>query len=74
MIEVNAELFRAKREKLGKSLRDVSAATGINPQTILNIEKGQSDPTVSTAFTLARYYRIPTSNIVLSGALRAESV
>lgn len=45
-------LIDARREE-GMSLAELSRATGMRPQNILRIEKGESNPTVQTLARLA---------------------
>lgn len=63
---INKEKFAAAvRLQRGKaSLRDAEAETGINRQTIKNIEDGSS-PRVDTFATLCRWMKVPTDYFVM---------
>lgn len=49
-------LLREIREQRGESLKGVAAAVGIDKGTLSRIERGQSEPTKTTAQKLFRYY------------------
>jgi len=50
----------------GKSLRSVSAATGIDVGYLSKIERGLSQPTIDTLLVLARHLRLAELERLLS--------
>lgn len=65
MLEINHELFKERRKKRGLSLRQVADDTGVSPQTVLNLEKGDANTQARVLGTLAAYYQISTAKIFL---------
>jgi len=54
--QLDGRAFAAARALLGLTQGEVSAATTLSPQTLCRIEKGASDPKVSSIHKLLEYY------------------
>ena len=52
------------RQKRGLSLDDISAATGISKAMLSQIERGKSNPTVSTLWKIATGLKVPFSAFI----------
>ncbi len=57
-------LLKQQREKAGITLRYLSAATNISISALSSIERGDSDPRVSTVVELAKFFRCNLSDII----------
>lgn len=53
----------AARVNAGMTQRDVAKEMHISKQTLVNWEKGNSEPTVSQSRRLSELYKIPLENI-----------
>lgn len=53
-------VLRAMREI---TQEDLAAALGVTRQTIIAIEKGKYDPSLSLAFRIAQYFRLPVEKV-----------
>jgi transcriptional regulator with XRE-family HTH domain len=49
-------MLRKARERMGLTLRDVEAVTGLRSGGISHLENGRSVPSLMTALTLCRFY------------------
>ena len=45
--------------------KDISAATGICPKSISNIERGEYNPSLETALLLARYLNVAVEDLFM---------
>ncbi|HIU15193.1 MAG TPA: helix-turn-helix transcriptional regulator [Candidatus Ventricola intestinavium] len=56
------ELERLRRER-GIRQEDLAQAVGVSRQTVISLEKGKYNPSLSLAFRLARYFGLPIEQI-----------
>jgi transcriptional regulator with XRE-family HTH domain len=63
-LESVAPRLREIRARIGLTLTDVSAQTGISKSTLSRLETGQRRPTLELLLTLAQTYRIPLDDLV----------
>jgi len=50
--------FRCARQKIGKTLKDVSKDTGISLSFLSDVEQGRTLPSLKTLLTLIDYYEM----------------
>ena len=65
-------MLRAAREKMGLTLRDVEAVTGLLSGGISFLENGRSVPDLLTAYTLCQFYNISLEKLA-DAVLKDES-
>jgi len=51
------------RKQRGVRQEDLAQALGVSRQTVISLEKGKYNPSLSLAFRLARYFGIPIEAI-----------
>lgn len=51
------------RRQKGVRQEDLAQALGVSRQTIISLEKGKYNPSLSLAFKLARYFAMPIEAI-----------
>ena len=51
------------RKERGIRQEDLAQALGVSRQTVISLEKGKYNPSLSLAFRLARYFEIPIEEI-----------
>ena len=51
------------REAKGLKQADLAELVGVRRETIVNLEKGKYNPSLSLAFRLARYFGLPIEQI-----------
>jgi len=51
------------RKEKGIRQEDLAQALGVSRQTIISLEKGKYNPSLSLAFKLARYFSLPIEGI-----------
>ena len=51
------------RKKRGIRQEDLAQALGVSRQTVISLEKGKYNPSLSLAFRLARYFAMPIEEI-----------
>lgn len=54
---------RARRKALGLTLKDVQGGTGIHRTTLNDIERGLSDPRLSTALIICRFFGVDINQL-----------
>ncbi len=54
------ELLRKER---GIRQEDLAQALGVSRQTVISLEKGKYNPSLSLAFRMARYFALPIEEI-----------
>lgn len=59
-----ARAVRWQRDRLGLSIRDLAARSGVSPSMISDIERQAKSPTVSTLSALAAALAVPTSALL----------
>ena len=57
------DILKAKREAAGLTQRQLADLVGVTDQTISNIERGATMPTLDTARALARVLGIPVEGL-----------
>jgi len=67
-----ARAVRRRRDRLGLSIRDLAARSGVSPSMISDIERQAKSPTVSTLSALAAALGVPTS-VLLEGDSDGET-
>jgi len=55
--------LEALRKERGVRQEDLAQALGVSRQTVISLEKGKYNPSLSLAFRLARYFGIPIEAI-----------
>ena len=55
--------LEALRREKGIRQEDLAQALGVSRQTIISLEKGKYNPSLSLAFRLARYFAMPIEPI-----------
>ena len=55
--------LEALRKEKGVRQEDLAQALGVSRQTVISLEKGKYNPSLSLAFRLARYFEIPIEEI-----------
>ncbi|MBQ8619603.1 MAG: helix-turn-helix transcriptional regulator [Clostridia bacterium] len=55
--------LEALRREKGIRQEDLAQALGVSRQTIISLEKGKYNPSLSLAFRLARYFAMPIETI-----------
>lgn len=58
----------AARVNAGKTQEDVSVEMHVSKNTVVNWEKGASEPTISQARRLAAYFNMPLDRIIFMPA------
>ena len=56
--------LRARRERLGLSLRSVASAVGISPSMLSQVETGKLYPSVSTLYHLAAFLDVSLDGLL----------
>lgn len=51
------------RKEKGIRQEDLAQALGVSRQTVISLEKGKYNPSLSLAFRLARYFAMPIEEI-----------
>ena len=51
------------RKQRGVRQEDLAQALGVSRQTVISLEKGKYNPSLSLAFKLARYFAMPIEEI-----------
>ena len=51
------------RKEKGVRQEDLAQALGVSRQTVISLEKGKYNPSLSLAFKLARYFAMPIEEI-----------
>lgn len=51
------------RKERGIRQEDLAQALGVSRQTIISLEKGKYNPSLTLAFRLARYFALPIEQI-----------
>ena len=51
------------RRQRGVRQEDLAQALGVSRQTVISLEKGKYNPSLSLAFKLARYFAMPIEEI-----------
>ena len=51
------------RKQRGIRQEDLAQALGVSRQTVISLEKGKYNPSLSLAFKLARYFAMPIEEI-----------
>ena len=51
------------RKERGIRQEDLAQALGVSRQTVISLEKGKYNPSLSLAFRLARYFAMPIEDI-----------
>ena len=51
------------RKQRGVRQEDLAQALGVSRQTVISLEKGKYNPSLSLAFRLARYFAMPIEEI-----------
>ena len=51
--------LEALRKEKGVRQEDLAQALGVSRQTVISLEKGKYNPSLSLAFKLARYFGMP---------------
>ena len=51
------------RKQRGVRQEDLAQALGVSRQTVISLEKGKYNPSLSLAFRLARYFGMPIEEI-----------
>lgn len=51
------------RKEKGIRQEDLAQALGVSRQTVISLEKGKYNPSLSLAFKLARYFAMPIEEI-----------
>ncbi len=64
MISLDFSILRTLRLKRGVSAEDVAQATGLTRATVLKVEGGKGNPTMSTIEALAKFFNLTTSELV----------
>lgn len=59
------EFIKNKREKMGKSQKEIAKALGVHPSTICLWEKGKGTPRPDEHLKIAKFYRMIQDEIVL---------
>ncbi len=57
------ESIKKLRKKLGMSLRDVAAGSGLSPETVARVERKGIDPRASTLERVARAMGVPVCEL-----------
>ena len=52
------------RKQQGVRQEDLAQALGVSRQTVISLEKGKYNPSLSLAFRLARYFGMPIEAII----------
>lgn len=55
--------LEALRKEKGVRQEDLAQALGVSRQTVISLEKGKYNPSLSLAFKLARYFAMPIEEI-----------
>ena len=55
--------LEALRREKGIRQEDLAHALGVSRQTVISLEKGKYNPSLSLAFKLARYFAMPIEEI-----------
>ena len=55
--------LEALRKEKGVRQEDLAQALGVSRQTVISLEKGKYNPSLSLAFKLARYFGMPIEDI-----------
>ena len=55
--------LEALRKEKGIRQEDLAQALGVSRQTVISLEKGKYNPSLSLAFRLARYFGLPIEAI-----------
>ena len=55
--------LEALRKEKGVRQEDLAQALGVSRQTVISLEKGKYNPSLSLAFKLARYFGMPVEAI-----------
>ena len=55
--------LEALRREKGVRQEDLAQALGVSRQTVISLEKGKYNPSLSLAFKLARYFGMPIEAI-----------
>ena len=55
--------LEALRKEKGVRQEDLAQALGVSRQTVISLEKGKYNPSLSLAFRLSRYFGIPIEAI-----------
>ena len=55
--------LEALRKEKGIRQEDLAQALGVSRQTVISLEKGKYNPSLSLAFRLARYFAMPIEEI-----------
>ncbi|MBR5302061.1 MAG: helix-turn-helix transcriptional regulator [Clostridia bacterium] len=55
--------LEALRKQRGVRQEDLAQALGVSRQTVISLEKGKYNPSLSLAFRLARYFAMPIEEI-----------
>ena len=55
--------LEALRKEKGIRQEDLAQALGVSRQTVISLEKGKYNPSLSLAFKLARYFGMPIEAI-----------
>jgi DNA-binding XRE family transcriptional regulator len=55
--------LKSLREKYGLSLAAVAQSVGVSSAGMLYLERGTSDPTLSTALTISQFFGVPITQI-----------
>ncbi len=66
--------LEALRKARGVRQEDLAMALGVSRQTVISLEKGKYNPSLSLAFRLARYFGMPIEEIFDDSDEREETV
>jgi transcriptional regulator with XRE-family HTH domain len=69
-----AQATKERRERLGLTVRGLSARSGISPSMISDVERGAKSPTVNTLSALAEALGIPVSALFENPAQRSRRI
>jgi transcriptional regulator with XRE-family HTH domain len=69
-----AQTIKARRERLGLTLRDLAATSGISSSMISDVERGAKSPTVATLSALAEALGIPVPALFEGPAQRSGRI
>ncbi len=56
--------LRRERERVGKSLAELAAASGVSKSTLHALEQGEGNPTLSTLWSLATALAVPLGDLL----------
>ncbi len=66
--------LRRERERAGKSLAELAAASGVSKSTLHALEQGEGNPTLSTLWSLATALAVPLGALLEDSSMTVEVV